>query len=110
MPRISRASAEVAGVFAADAQTDGRYLFTSLRLAQELFSYPDRASAAVVRVARGARPAEVKRRVAEAAGGAFEVRTRDELNASFYTIMQYASSSFRCWCSSSRRSRSWGRW
>ena len=77
------------GVFAADAQTDGRYLFTSLRLAQELFSYPDRASAAVVRVARGARPAEVKRRVAEAAGGAFEVRTRDELNASFYTIMQY---------------------
>jgi lipoprotein-releasing system permease protein len=31
----------------------------------------------------------VKRRVAEAAGGAFEVRTRDELNASFYTIMQY---------------------
>ena len=73
----TRRQAEVAGVFAADAQTDGRYLFTSLRLAQELFSYPDRASAAV------------KRRVAEAAGGAFEVRTRDELNASFYTIMQY---------------------
>ena len=72
----TRRQAEVAGVFAADAQTDGRYLFTSLRLAQELFSYPDRASAAVVRVA-------------EAAGGAFEVRTRDELNASFYTIMQY---------------------
>ena len=72
----TRRQAEVAGVFAADAQTDGRYLFTSLRLAQELFSYPDRAS-------------EVKRRVAEAAGGAFEVRTRDELNASFYTIMQY---------------------
>ena len=47
------------------------------------------AEVAVVRVARGARPAEVKRRVAEAAGGAFEVRTRDELNASFYTIMQY---------------------
>lgn len=43
----------------------------------------------MVRVARGARPEEVKRRVAEAAGGAFEVRTRDELNASFYTIMQY---------------------
>ena len=50
----TRRQAEVAGVFAADAQTDGRYLFTSLRLAQELFSYPDRASAAVVRVARGA--------------------------------------------------------
>ena len=85
----TRRQAEVAGVFAADAQTDGRYLFTSLRLAQELFSYPDRASSAVIRVARGARAAEVKRRVAEAAGGAFEVRTRDELNASFYTIMQY---------------------
>ena len=41
----TRRQAEVAGVFAADAQTDGRYLFTSLRLAQELFSYPDRASA-----------------------------------------------------------------
>lgn len=85
----TRRHAEVAGVFAADAQTDGRYLFTSLRLAQELFSYPGRATMAVVRVAGGSRTAEVKRRVAEFAGEAFDVRTRDELNASFYTIMQY---------------------
>ena len=78
----TRRQAEVAGVFAADAQTDGRYLFTSLRLAQELFSYPDRASAAVVRV-RSTRSCSTR---------------------------SGASSSFRCWCSSSRRSRSWGRW
>ena len=85
----TRRQAEVAGVFAADAQTDGRYLFTSLRLAQELFSSPDRASMAVVRVAGSTHPAEMKRRLSQAAGEAFEVRTRDELNASFYTIMQY---------------------
>lgn len=85
----TRRRAEVAGLFGADAQTDGRYLFTSLRLAQELFSYPDRASMAVVRVADGARTPDVGRRVAQAAGEAFEVRTRDELNVSFYTIMRY---------------------
>ncbi len=85
----TRRRAEVTGVFAADAQTDGRYVFTSLRLAQELFAYPDRASMAVVRVAAGARSSEVKRRVSQTVGEAFEVRTRDELNASFYTIMQY---------------------
>lgn len=85
----TRRRAEVAGVFAADAQTDGRYLFTSLRLAQELFSHPDRASMAVVRVAGGARAADVRQRVAQVAGEAFEVRTRDEMNVTFYTIMRY---------------------
>ena len=84
-----RRPAEVAGVFGADAQTDGSLVFTSLRLAQELFTHPDRATSAVMRIADDARPSEVKRRVAAAAGDGFEVRTREELNASFYTIMQY---------------------
>lgn len=85
----TRRRAAVKGVYGADAETDSRYVYTSLRLAQELFTYPERATMAVVRLDAGARPAEVKRRLAEAAGPAFEVRTRDELNASFYTIMQY---------------------
>ena len=85
----TRRQADVSGIYAADAETDSRYLFTSLRLAQELFTAPGRVSMAVIRVAEEARVAEVKRRIAGLVGAEFELRTRDELNASFYTIMQY---------------------
>ena len=64
-------------------------VLASLRLAQELFGYPGRASALVVRLAPGADAAAVRKAVAEAAGDGFRVRTRDELRASFYRIMTY---------------------
>ena len=72
MEGYTRRRAGVAGIYAADAETDSRYVFTSLRLAQELFAYPDRVSMVAIRVADGARVSDVKRHV-----------------ASFYTIMQY---------------------
>lgn len=84
-----RLKAPVAGVYAVDAQTDERYVLTSLRLAQELFDYDGRATALALRLAEGARAERVRDAVAAAAGDAFEVRTRDELNASFYRIMRY---------------------
>ena len=89
MEGYTRRRAGVAGIYAADAETDSRYVFTSLRLAQELFAYPDRVSMVAIRVADGARVSDVKRHVARTAGPDFDRRTRDELNASFYTIMQY---------------------
>ena len=89
MEGYTRRRAGVAGIYAADAETDSRYVFTSLRLAQELFAYPDRVSMVAIRVADGARVSDVKRHVARTAGPDFDLRTRDELNASFYTIMQY---------------------
>ena len=58
---------------------------SSLRLAQELFGYPGRASSLVVRLDPGADAAGIRRAVAETVGDDFRVRTRDELRASFST-------------------------
>ena len=77
------------GVYTLDLETERTYVLASLRLAQELFGYPGRASALVVRLAPGADAAAVRKTVAEAAGDGFRVRTRDELRASFYRIMTY---------------------
>ena len=70
-------------------ETEQEFVLVSLRLAQALFEYPDRASALVLRLAPGADEAAVKRAVAAAAGEAFRVRTRYELKASLYDIMTY---------------------
>ena len=76
-------------VYTLDLETERTYVLASLRLAQELFGYPGRASALVVCLAPGADAAAVRKAVAEAAGDGFRVRTRDELRASFYRIMTY---------------------
>lgn len=89
MDNYTRRTEPVGGVYTLDLETERTYVLASLRLAQELFNYPGRASALVVRLAPGADAAAVRRAVADAAGGDFRVRTRDELRASFYRIMTY---------------------
>lgn len=84
-----RRTVPVEGVFTLDLDTEQQYVLLSLRLAQELFSYPGRASALVVGITPGANEAAVKRAVAAVAGERFRVRTRYELKASFYDIMTY---------------------
>lgn len=86
---FSRRTVPVEGVFTLDLDTEQQYVLLSLRLAQELFSYPGRASALVVGIAPGADEAAVKRAVAAVAGDGFRVRNRYELKASFYDIMTY---------------------
>ena len=81
LENYTRRTEPVGGVYTLDLETERTYVLASLRLAQELFGYPGRASALVVRLAPGAD--------AEAAGDGFRVRTRDELRASFYRIMTY---------------------
>ena len=78
----------VGGVFALDAQTDGRYVLTSLRAARALLGYDGRATALEIAVEDGAAAAAAARRVAEAAGDGFRVRTREEKNATVYGIMR----------------------
>ena len=85
LENYTRRTEPVGGVYTLDLETERTYVLASLRLAQELFGYPGRASALVVRLAPGA----VRKAVAEAAGDGFRVRTRDELRASFYRIMTY---------------------
>ena len=76
LENYTRRTEPVGGVYTLDLETERTYVLASLRLAQELFGYPGRASA-------------VRKAVAEAAGDGFRVRTRDELRASFYRIMTY---------------------
>lgn len=89
LENYTRRTEPVGGVYTLDLDTERTYVLSSLRLAQELFGYPGRASALVVRLDPGADAAGVRRAVAETVGDDFRVRTRDELRASFYRIMTY---------------------
>lgn len=89
MDNYTRRSVPVGGVWSLDLETERTYVLASLRLAQELFGYPGRASAVLVRLAGGADADQVKRAVGEVLGDDFRVRTRYELRASFYRIMAY---------------------
>ena len=77
------------GVYVLDLDTERTYVLTSLRLAQSLFETPDRVSAVQIRLTPGASPERTREAVAASAGDGFQVRTRDELRASFYRIMTY---------------------
>ena len=80
----------VAAVFAIDAETDADNILTSLRAAQRLFERDDdEATALFVRVADGAQAKSVAKRLQSVAGDRFEVRTREQMNASLYRIIRY---------------------
>lgn len=85
----TRRTVPVGGVFALDMESEQNYVLVSLRLARDLFRYPDRASALLLDVADGADPDRLKKAVAQIAGDRFDIRTRYELHASFYRIMTY---------------------
>ncbi len=77
------------GVFVLDAQTDGRYIITSLALTQALLEYPGRASQVAIRLHDEADPQQVKAQAEQLLGADFVVQTRYEQKADFYRIMLY---------------------
>lgn len=77
------------GIYALDLETEQRYALVPLAAARGLFNYPGRASSFAVRLAGGTDPERAKREVQRRAGDGFRVRTRAEMNASFYRIMTY---------------------
>ena len=89
MDNYTRRQVPVGGAFTLDLETERSSVLGSLRLAQELFAHPGRASALLLRVDDGADVEQVRRAVGEVAGERFRVRTRYELRASFYRIMTY---------------------
>ena len=89
MDNYTRRTEPVGGVYVLDLDTERTYVLTSLRLAQSLFETPDRVSAVQIRLTPGASPERTREAVAALAGDGFQVRTRDELRASFYRIMTY---------------------
>lgn len=87
LENYTRRRLPVGGVYSLDLQTEKSCVLSSLRLAQDLFNYPGRASALLVRLDEGADPETVRRSMAETLGDGFRIRTRYELRASFYRIM-----------------------
>lgn len=85
----TKRTAETAGVYTLDLDTEQRYVLTSLRLAQELFTRQDRASALLIRIGKDVDPAKAGAAVSRIVGDRFRVATRAERNASFYAIMKY---------------------
>lgn len=89
MENYTRRTVPVGGAFSLDLETERQYVLVSLRLARDVFRYPDQASALVLRLAPGADPRAAKRAAEAVAGEDFRVLTRDEQRASFYRIMAY---------------------
>jgi lipoprotein-releasing system permease protein len=61
-------------------------VITSLKAAQSLFNYADRASAVEIRLREGASPERLAEQLQAAVGEHFDVRTREERN-SIYRLM-----------------------
>ena len=81
----TRRELPIAGIYSIDE--DNRSLvITSLKAAQSLFNYADRASAVEIRLREGASPLRLAEQLQAAAGEHFDVRTREERN-SIYRLM-----------------------
>lgn len=78
-----------AGVFSLDADTDGKYVITSLEVARALLDYPDGASALKVRLRNPDSSERAKQKIAEILPDDCVVQTRAELNASMYKVLDY---------------------
>lgn len=78
-----------AGVFALEADTDGKYVIVPIEFTQELFDYPRGVSSYMVKVAGGYDHVKVRNRIAVAAGSGVNVLTRYQQKASLYKIMTY---------------------
>ena len=81
----SREDMTVAGVFALD-EDNNSLVITSLRAAQRLLNYPDRASAIELRLEDESQAAAIAERIGEALGSEKRVLTRNQSN-SIYRLM-----------------------
>ena len=81
----TRRELPIAGIYSIDE--DNRSLvITSLKAAQSLFNYADRASAVEIRLREGASPLRLAEQLQATVGEHFDVRTREERN-SIYRLM-----------------------
>ena len=81
----TRRDLPVVGVFSID-EDNGVVAFTSLKMAQELFNYPNRASSVEIAIEPGAEAKVVAERISAIVGEEFKVKTRYESN-SIYRLM-----------------------
>ena len=76
------------GTFVIQQEFDNQYVLSSLEFARELIGAQDEVSALEIRIAPGARPADVIAAVRNVMGKGFEVKGRYEQEASFLRLMQ----------------------
>ena len=80
---------EVSGIFSLDMESEQRYALISLRAAQEIFAHPGEASALAIHVLDESDVARVRREVIRIVGNDFTVRTREEMNATFFRLVTF---------------------
>ena len=78
-----------AGVFALEAETDGKYMIVPLDFAQRFLDYEGRASGIVVKLNAGAQPEKTRQLITGELGDGFKVLTRYQQKEDFYRIMMY---------------------
>lgn len=77
------------GVFALEAEVDGKYVIVPLHFAQELLDYPGQASSVAVRLKADASPQRVQQQIGQWLGDDYKIQSRYQQKESFYRIMMY---------------------
>ena len=82
----TRRELPLTGIYTSTVNDSHTTAITSLRAAQSLFNYPDRASSVLVKIAADADADDVAKALQSVAGEEFKVRTREQSN-SIYRLM-----------------------
>ena len=82
----TRRELPLTGIYTSTVNDSHTTAITSLRAAQSLFNYPDRASSVFVKIAADADANDVAKALQSVAGEEFKVRTREQSN-SIYRLM-----------------------
>ena len=77
------------GVFALEAEVDGKYVIVPLHFAQELLDYPGQASSVAIRLEADASPQRVQLQIGQWLGDDYKIQSRYQQKESFYRIMMY---------------------
>ncbi len=75
------------GLFSIQQEFDSKYVLVSLPFAQQLLDAPQKLSAYEIQLKPGSNLENVKKKIGEQLGSAFEVRTRYEQKAETYRVM-----------------------
>ncbi len=77
------------GLFELDAETNGKYVFSTVEFARDLLDYEGRASAVAIKTVPGASVESVRKDVETMLGDSYKAATRYEQKASIFRIMKY---------------------
>ena len=80
------------GVFALEAEVDGKYVIVPLHFAQQLLDYPGQSSSVAIRLEADASPQRVQRvqqQIGQWLGDDYKIQSRYQQKESFYRIMMY---------------------